>query len=184
MAIDNNQIKKKKWYLHWAFILSVILFIALIWVYADRQSKIKNLEKEHQNQISQVKENFSEFTDSTRKSHFMLMAKPLSWLVRKELLNENLNPVNKYFNILVKEKQFQEIFLTDPQGKIKLCTNKKYEGKRFSKFYREDYREVKETKSWQDNDKLLIASPVFGYEKRLGTLFIKIKPEQFQTSEL
>lgn len=181
--MENEQEKqtRKKWYLHWAFLLSVLLLIALVWVFLSKQSQIKQLKQNQKEQISGLKQNFSEFTQTTEKDHFKLMTKPFSWLVRKELLAENLDPVNNYFNIMIREDEIQEIFLADPQGKIIISTNKKFEDKRFSKFYKEDYLEVQEIHSWRDDDMLLISSPIFGYEKRLGTIFIKIKPQKFQT---
>lgn len=181
---NEPQKTKKKWYLHWSFILSVILLIALGWVYFSSQAEKKAIKKDYQEKLTTLEKDFHEFTRNSSESNFMMVAQTFSWAVRKEMLAENLDPINNYFNILVKYPEVKELFLTDPQGKILLSTNKKYQDKRFSLLYDGKMLKHDKTKALSmDNKSLFIVSPVFGYESRMGTLVIKVDPEYFQSEE-
>ncbi|MFW6019842.1 MAG: hypothetical protein ACOCPM_04605, partial [Bacteroidales bacterium] len=177
--------KKKKWYLHWAVIIAGLLLIALIVVYFVKQSQINSLQEEHNATLNELQTEFNTFTTSNSKSNYSLVAQTFSWTIRKEMMNDNLEPINSYFNILVKNNDVQELFLTDASGKIILSTNKKNQDKMFGDLYDPEMIRTDEVKSFQAEDKsLFVASPVFGYDKRLGTLVMKIDPEYFQSEKL
>ena len=177
--------KKKKWYLHWAVIIAGLLLIALIVVYFVKQAQINSLQEEHNTTLNELQTEFNTFTASNSKSNYSLVAQTFSWTIRKEMMNDNLEPVNNYFNILVKNKDVQELFLTDASGKIILSTNKKNQDKMFGDLYDPKMIRTDEVKSFQAEDNsLFVASPVFGYDKRLGTLVMKIDPEYFQSEKL
>ena len=177
--------KKKKWYLHWAVILAAVFLIALVVVYFVKQSQINSLQEKHETTLNELQTEFDSFTASNSKSNYSLIAQTFSWTIRKEMMNDNLEPVNSYFNILVKNNDVQELFLTDASGIIILSTNKKFQDKPFGDLYDQKMIQTDEVKSFQaEEGSLFVASPVFGYEKRLGTLVMKIHPEYFQSEKL
>ncbi|MCF8332287.1 MAG: hypothetical protein K9H84_07535 [Bacteroidales bacterium] len=173
--------KNPKWYLHWAFILSVILLIALAWIYFSSRSTIRQLKNQHKSTIEQLSEDFTSYTIKSKSTGYELVIQTFSWAVRKEMLNNNLDIVNNYLNILVKDDEIEEIFLVDPNDTVLLSTDKKYEGSSFSERYDGKMLKVDKVHSFKlDKDTVFIVTPVFGYEQRLGTIVIKIKPEYYQ----
>lgn len=182
---SNETPKKRKWYLHWAVILAAVFLIALVVVYFVKQSQINSLQEKHETTLNELQTEFDSFTAGNTKSNYSLIAQTFSWTIRKEMMNDNLEPVNNYFNILVKNEDVQELFLTDASGKIILSTNKKNQDEMFGNLYDQKMIQTDEVKSFQAEDKsLFVASPVFGYDKRLGTLIMKIHPEYFQSEKL
>ena len=101
------------------------------------------------------------------------------------MLNNNLDPVNNYFNILVKNDEIAELFLVNPEDSIILSSNKKYQGKSFRTLYDGKMLKVNKVNSFTpDKDALFVVTPVFGYEQRLATIVIKIKPDYFHISSI
>ncbi len=168
--------------LHWAIVLSLILLVGLIWIFFDFNSEKNELESLHQDEVENLKQDFREHTLEHYTRNYELLTKTLSWLVRQEMLRENLQPVNDYFNILVKEEEIIEIILADPDGKIMISTNKKNQDKSFADLYKKEYLQTSEAGSYRENGYLFLVSPVFGYENRLATLVLKTGPKYF-TSE-
>lgn len=179
MEKSTDSPKKARRKLHWALVLSVILLAGLLWVFFDMNAEINKLESLHQDEVENLKLDFQEHTLEHYTQNYELLSKTLSWLVRQEMLEENLQPVNDYFNILVKEKEIIEILLAAPDGKILISTNKKNQDKAFGELYKKEYLQTNEATSYSENGNLFLISPVFGYEKRLGTLVLKTEPNYF-----
>lgn len=98
---------------------------------------------------------------------------PYVWAIRKEMMEGNTGQVNLYGNNMVKEKNFVSIMAVNEKGKIISATDKKYEGKDFVSLSSPFYINVNNTVINEVNDSLLtVASPVMGFNTRLGTLII------------
>ncbi len=109
-----------------------------------------------------------------------LLAKPLVWSIRSEMLRGNLEQVNIFTKDLVKEKNFQFIHLVDPGGKIILSTDKKLEGQMATGMFDPALVQTDSVKIVNTNNEMLtLAVPVMGYDKRLALLIIKYTPVAF-----
>ena len=120
------------------------------------------------------------------KNHEMmaLLCKPLVWAIRAELLRNNLEQVDIFTSDLVKEKNFKSITLVEPSGNIIISTNKKLEGQPASALFDTAILSTDSTVVISmENGELLVASPVMGYDKRLGTLVINYNPENFNIGD-
>lgn len=101
---------------------------------------------------------------------------PHVWAGRSGLLKGNVNQVKLYSNEMVKEKNFQNIIVANDKGIIISSTNKKNKGKEFTSVGKPYYLSSDTTVVDNINDNtLIIASPIVGFNKKLGTLMITYK---------
>lgn len=113
-----------------------------------------------------------------------LIAKPLVWSIRAEMLRDNLEQVNIFTKDLVKEKNFQFIHLIDPDGKIIISTDKKLEGQSAIGLFDENLKQTDSvTVVNKENNMLTLTAPVMGYDKRLGLLILDYAPVKFITDK-
>lgn len=109
-----------------------------------------------------------------------LLAIPMVWSIRSEMLRGNLEQVNIFTKDLVKEKNFQFIHLVDPGGKIILSTDKKLEGQMAIGMFDPALVQTDSIKIVNTNNEMLtLAVPVMGYDKQLALLIIKYTPVKF-----
>lgn len=153
---------------------TALLLIAGIWIWKSAEisnfknaaaSERQNLEKQAMRQIVQ-----------THEEHLKLLAKPLVWAVRGEMMQGNMNQVNLFVNDMVKEKNFQRIVIANDKGIIISSTNKKDEGKEFLSVGKQTYLTSNATTVEDINDSIVVmSSPIMGVNNRLGTFMINYK---------
>lgn len=103
----------------------------------------------------------------------MLIARPLVWSIRSEMLRGNLEQVDMFTTDMVRLRNFQFIYLIDPNGKILIATDKKMEGQQFEESFQQEILKVESTIVFpQDENLLIMAAPVMGYDRRLATLVV------------
>ncbi len=103
-----------------------------------------------------------------------LLAKPLVWSIRAEMLRGNMEQVNIFTTDLVKEKNFQFIYMIDPDGKIIASTDKKLEGQTVAGMF--DAALLKTDSVIVVNNEagmLTMAAPVMGFDKQLAVIVLK-----------
>ncbi len=114
-----------------------------------------------------------------------LLCKPLVWSIRSEMLRGNIEQVNIFTTDLVKEKNFQFIHLIEPFGTILISTNKRLEGQPAGTMFNTDILTTDSTivRPAEDGKTLIVASPVMGYDKRLGTLILSYMSDEFHAEQ-
>lgn len=155
----------------------LVALVALVSVYFWKDTEGKNkrrvVEKMASEQLLQINVDM-----------LKLMAKPLVWSIRSEMLRGNMDQVNIYTKELVQEKNFQYVHIVEPGGKILISTNKKLEGQPAAGILEAS---LLQTDSVQvvnkENDLLTIAAPVMGYDKKLATIIMDYTPVRFATGK-
>jgi hypothetical protein len=100
-----------------------------------------------------------------------LFALPLAWSVRKELMHGNYDQIDEYFSELIKIRGFGVIMLIEPDGMIKVSTDRKLQGTAFSVLYPGMEIGVQKPVSYGlRNGSSLFVLPVMGLSDRLGTI--------------
>lgn len=152
-------------------LLIIVVLFAAIWIW--KTIEINSLEKKQAEREQELKTQAQTMLVQADMEALKLMAKPYVWAVRTEMLNGNIGQINLYANDMVKQANFQSIVVADNSGTIVSSTDKKYEGQPFSSAGKEDYLRVNQTVVEKVGDSLLVmASPVMGFNSRLGTLMI------------
>lgn len=163
-------------------IITCVVAIGLIiglWIWKSVQ--ISNLRKQSATEMRLLKDDMTKQMRRSDEQHLGAIAKPLVWVVRSEMLKNNMSQVNLYTNEMVKEKSFQKIVVTNDKGIVILSTNKKEEGKEFMSAGKVNYLLADTTAVENMNDSLLImSSPVMGFNNRLGTLIVSYSVQQPQ----
>ena len=154
-----------------------LLLLLILWVW--KAIEIKGLKKDFEASKVELHEKASKKIISNNELHLKLLAKPMIWALRTEIMQGNWNQVNLYLNDLVKENSFQSIAVANEEGIIVASTNKKDEEMPFTSISKAEYLTSNETSVENQGDSVLImTSPIMGFNNRLGTLYIKYGVDQ------
>lgn len=108
----------------------------------------------------------------------MLIARPMVWSIRSEMLRGNMEQVDMFTTDMVRMRNFQFIYLIEPDGNTLISTDKKMEGQQFEERFQQDVLKVESTVVFPEEENLLImAAPVMGYDRRLATLVVAYQAE-------
>ncbi len=151
-------------------VIVVVALIATIWIW--KAIEISSLKKDRDEKIQAMQKQSEEQLLQTQMNDLMLLAKPYVWAIRTEMMKGNIDAVNVYNNEMVKEKNFQSIIVTDNKGFIVSSTDKKLEGKDYSTIGKAAYLTINETTVTSSGKLITVASPVMGFNNRVGTLVI------------
>ena len=171
---DNSRLKEKfsLWHLiikHSTISVLILSILALTSVYLWKES-----ENEKQNLI--IKKAATLQINKNQQDLLKIMAKPLVWDIRSEMLRGNLEQVDLLISDLVKEKDFRYIHLIAPNGIVILSTNKGLEGKQIGNEIAAYLLVVDSPTVVELIDKtIVVAAPVMGIDKRLATLVMGCK---------
>lgn len=114
----------------------------------------------------------------------MLIAKPMVWSIRSEMLRGNLEQVDMFTTDMVRMRNFQFIYLIEPDGNILIATDKRMEGQQFEEKFQQDVLKVESTVVFPEEENLLVmAAPVMGYDRRLATLVVAYRAENILKPE-
>lgn len=158
-----------------------LLLLAGIWIWKETQ--IGNVKKQAETEKLALQQKAAAMIVQSNEEHLKVLAKPIVWAVRAEMMQGNISQVNLYMNDMVKEKNFQRIVVANDKGIIVSSTNKKDEGKPFSTIGKDAYLSSNSTNVENVGDSILtMTSPIMGFNNRLGTLLIKyaLPPSAFK----
>ena len=110
-----------------------------------------------------------------------MIAKPLVWSIRSEILRGNLEQVNILISDMVKEKNFRYIHIIAPDGNVILSTNKSLEGKPIGNAVDSTLLVIESRPMALLSGKILVVtSPVMGVDRRLATLVLGYETVQLK----
>ena len=114
----------------------------------------------------------------------MLIARPMVWSIRSEMLRGNLEQVDMFTTDMVRMRNFQFIYLIEPDGNTLISTDKRIEGQQFEEKFQQDVLKVESTVVFPEEENLLVmAAPVMGYDRRLATLVVAYRAENILKPE-
>ena len=149
-----------------------LLLLLVLWFW--KAMEIKGLKKAFTASKIELHEKATREIVGNNEIHLKLLAKPMIWALRTEMMQGNLNQVNLYLIDLVKERNFQSIAIANDEGVIISSTNKKEEEMPFTSISKKEYLVSNETTIENEGDSVLImTSPIMGFNNRLGTLYLK-----------
>lgn len=173
--VNGNSFIKK----HPVVITIIVAIIVISCVYFWKDYKAKKQKEMIENMATvQLMQNNVEM--------LKLLSKPLIWSIRSEMLRGNLEQVNIYTNDMVKEKNFQFIYLISPGDSMLISTDKKFQGQSAKGMFEENLLNTDSLVAVNNGDETVtIFAPVMGYDSRLATLVYSYIPEKllFQTTQ-
>lgn len=155
------------------FVVLSVLLLALS-LFLGISKKIEQMKMN--TELSNFKESYKMILDSTNTYSKAETVKVFSWVVRTELLDENIKEVNQLFNQYVKFKHIQKLMLLDPETSlIKLSTDKKLEGETLlEKDYNIKIDAITELEMTEDSTRINIFTPIMNLNKREAILIVEI----------
>ncbi len=154
-------------------IIVLLLVLAIIVVFIWSNFRINSIERSHEKQLNQLVSDYDASIDSLTVTNMKQTTKVFSWAVRSEMLRENTEQVNHFFNDFVKEPGIIKVQLIEPEDyAIIISTDKRDEGNVVDDEYL--YR-VDELTTELDADRIEFINPVMGLDRKLGILVIKME---------
>ncbi|MDO7170674.1 hypothetical protein [Mariniflexile sp. AS56] len=156
-------LKKHKYYV----LLIVLLMSSIIWHYAS----MALLRNSFTTEKASIESTYKLKLDSLNSNRLQLTAKTFSWAIRSELLRENTDQVNQFFNDFIKNESIEKLqFIDSETNTITISTDKKDEGLVDSKFTNTINQEV-----IKDSTYFQLVTPITGLNKRIGVFVMKVK---------
>lgn len=164
-ATDNKPtfFSRSKYYLG----LIVVIIALVIWHFSSIYFIEKNTEKEKVTMST----NFAIKVDSINATRMAMAAKTLSWAIRSELIRDNKDQINQFFDEFIKSPGIIKLqFINAENSKIEISTDKKDEGTQNG-----NYADLNEQKIMSGTPNLMIVTPILGMNKQLGVFVLKAK---------
>jgi len=158
---------------HWHSLTIGILVLAVAGMYMWKNVAVTSAK-------AHVSESANRIITEQNKSYLRLVAVPLTWAVRSEMIRNNYDQINQYLSQFVKEKNMKEIIVAKPDGTIVVATNKKREGTSVtSTFLPAVLQEDNPTVTTLENGDILVVSPVMGLSSKQGVLILLYTPPRY-----
>lgn len=173
-SIDTSAIVKEPSKL-WVFIKKykyyVFLIIMLIVSVLYHIISVKMLQSTFIKEKNTITNTYKIKLDSLNSNRLQLTAKTFSWAIRSELMRENSEQVNQFFNDFVKNEDIIKLqYINASTSKIQISTNKKDEGTSDLKFI-----DINEQTVLQDSTSIELATPINGLNTKLGVFVMSVK---------
>lgn len=147
--------------------LVLVIGVLLVWSYF----KISGLENDFAIEKQELIADYEVRLDSLNSDRLLLTATTLSWAIRGELLRENNEQINQYFNEFVKNPDVLGLQLINPESSvIEISTDKKNEGSTNSAYNKIDAQFVK-----KDSANIKIVTPITGLNQKAGIFIMDLK---------
>ncbi len=169
-----------------ALLLLILLALTFVWkqlavgaaenrLEEERQTLTQQFEADKAAVLSQARQALAQNSEQAHR----LLGQSLSWAVRGELIRNNLDQIDQYFQELVKTERIRLIVLVGGDGNILLSTDKKLQGSALAEVLPGnllDATQVAIQPAPEANEKFLVI-PVMGLNTRLGTAILRYAPE-------
>lgn len=158
---------------YWHLFVIVLLMIAVAGTYAWKNMAVAKARTDLTQRAEQL-------LGEQNKTYLELVAVPLTWAVRGEMIRDNIDQVNQYLAQFIKEKGMKELVVARPDGKVVAATNKKLEGAAITDSFPAEVLQVDSTTlTTMSNGEIMIVSPVMGLSEKLGIMVLVYKPVTF-----
>lgn len=155
-----------------------ILFLSIVVLFIFKQAEIRKINKAHEEEMISINDKAVETINKNNLSYLENITRVFSWTVRAEIQRQNIEQLDMMMTELVKFKNFKQVVILSSEGKVILSTDKKFQGQGFPKIVYDMIKTDVSKTSVQENGEILSVSPVFGLDKRIGSVIITFAPEK------
>lgn len=167
-----------------SLLLALLLVIVFIWsrvaigaaearLEHARQEMTGKFESDRSALLARMQDYATRLDDDAQQRFGMALA----WAVRGELIRNNLDQVDQFFNEMARMERVVRVVLADQNGKMLLSSDKRYQGGDFTALYPAGLLGTPQVTvlAGADGRKRLVL-PVMGLAARLGTVVIDYAP--------
>lgn len=172
--LKTQEVQEKKESKIWKFIMKhktfsallLVIIVLLAWAFI----KMSLMESDFNDEKAQIVTNYEMKLDSLNSERLKLTASTFSWAIRSELLRENKEQINQYFNEFIKNPDITKLQLINPETSIvELSTDKKDIGNKVITF-----NAVQKQTIVTDSTDFQIVTPITGLNKKLGIFVMEV----------
>lgn len=152
-------------------VLVLLLAGAVAFVYYLGEMRVTQAVADAALEKQRYERSLDERSLALQRADIRLFAVPFAWAVRRELMQENYGQIDEYFSELVRRKQFKVLMLLDPDGTVRVASDRKLQGSSFSGLYPGMDSSSQQIVSYQlAKGSSLFLVPVMGLNARIGTI--------------
>ena len=167
-----------------SLLLALLLVIVFIWsrvllgaaearLENERQEMTRKFESDRAALLARLQDFAVRQDDESQRR----LGLALAWAVRGELIRNNLDQVDQFFNEMVRMARVERVVLAGPDGKLLLSSDKRYQGGDFSTLYPAELLATPQVAVLAGAErKKRVVVPVMGLTARLGTVVMDYAP--------
>lgn len=175
-AVKKKKLNGRQIFMIVLIVLVILLPFSVYW-FMDLQTEKINVR--HQVAMDSLKARTSKIIQEKDRINLQTVARVFSWAVRAELMRNNMEQLNQIMVELVKTQGYRQVVLLSETGAVVLSTDKKYEGREYTaNFYSQIAGSDQVQLNVMKTGDLLVSAPVYGFDKRLGSVVISYTPEK------
>lgn len=172
--LKTQEVQEKKESKIWKFIMKhktfsallLVIIVLLAWSFI----KMAIMESNFNDEKAQIVSNYEMKLDSLNSERLKSTAATFSWAIRGELLRENKEQINQYFNEFIKNPGVIKLQLINPEtSTVELSTDKKDEGTKDISF-----NSIQEQTMVSDSSVIQIVTPISGLNKKIGIFVMQV----------
>jgi hypothetical protein len=167
-----------------SLLLALLLVIVFVWSRLSIGAAEARLEKARQDMTRQFEADraallarMQDFTTRQDDESQRRFGTALGWAVRGELIRNNLDQVDQFFNEMVRMDRVERVVLAGQDGKMLLSSDKRHQGGDFTTLYPADLLAAPQVTvlAGAEGKKRLVI-PVMGLSARLGSVVVDYAP--------
>jgi hypothetical protein len=138
------------------------------------EKRLAQVEAQQAEAHAQIINQAKEVDDVRTEEALRLFSIPFAWVIRRELIADNLNQVDQYFGQVVQIRGFESAVLAKPDGKVTVASDRKKLVETFSSLYPDvdlNSNEIKVEKASNGIFRAII--PILGLNKHLGVVVLE-----------
>lgn len=182
-VLTPEQLEKRRKLRRVIIIAASIILPALI-IFIVKQVQISKMRKAHTLEISLIKEDASKYVKNMNENNLKIISRVLSWAVSDAITSGQLKDAAEYMILTVKENNFKQIMVVNPEGMVIMSTDKKLEGNPFVNPFPDEALPADSVKlRTLPSGDYMIASSMYKVDVRHGVLIITASPDSIPFKE-
>lgn len=174
VALPPKESKVKKFVSKHVF--SVIFLALAVLIYIWFSIKLDKVENKKSVKEKEQTAHYETMMDSISVANIKLTTRVLSWAVRGELIRNNIEHIDLFFNRFVKENNIKRLDLIDPSTKLIIkSTDKKIEGDLIQD---NAVFTLSNDGVYLDTANAKVISPVMGLDSKIGVLVVSLEKKK------
>lgn len=173
-----------------SLLLALLLLIVFVWSRVSIGTAEARLANERQEMTRRLVSDraallarLQDFTARQDEESQRRFGTALAWAIRGELIRNNLDQVDQYFNEMVRMERVERVVLAGQDGKILLSSDRRYQRGDFAALYPAELLGVPQVSVMAGAEgKKRVVIPVMGLTARLGTVVMDYTPATAPTA--
>lgn len=152
------------------------LILLVLGMYVWKTMAVRGVEQRMEAQRVELTTARQQALESQGRDMLRLTGRPLAWAVRAEMLRNNLEQVDDYFNDFVREPGIVGVVLIGKEGTVLLATNRKLVGQPAQDVVSKAVMEATGVTVEESEGVQRLAVPVMSFNERLAVLAVDYMP--------